>query len=356
MGGSAQFNGVLEAGGSLYIDDGRPTPREFGETIRNLRELSPTNFANVPLGYAMLADVLEADHDLAERFFHRLKLLAYAGARLPDRLYERIQRVALRVRGHKIPFVSGYGATETAPAATYVFWPTDRVGMIGLPHPGVELKLVPWDEQRFEIRIRSAAVTPGYLNSPEATAAAFDEEGFYRMGDAASFVDPADVSEGFLFAGRLTEDFKLQSGVFVNTGRLRMAILDACSPLIYDAVIAGADREFVAALVWPALAPCRAFLQDETASLAEIAQSAKLRAAIRGALTEYNAGHSGTASRIGRVMLLCMPPAFDAGEITAKGYVNQGRVLEQRASEVARLYAEAPDPDVILLKQSEVTP
>ncbi|MDH2406806.1 AMP-binding protein [Bradyrhizobium sp. SSUT18] len=347
MGGSAQFNLVIAAGGSLYIDDGRPTPTEFKETIRNLREIAPTVFSNVPIGYAMLAEALEDDPDLASKFFSRMTLFGYAGARLPDELYTRIQRLAVRHTGRKIPFTSGYGATETAAATTYVYWPTDRVGLIGLPHPGVELKLVPAGEGRYEVRTRSIAVTPGYLGNEEATRAAFDDEGFYKMGDAATFVDESDPKAGFLFAGRLTEDFKLLSGIFVHAEKLRASLLEALSPLVCELVITGADQAFVGLLAWPNLASCRQFIEPPGVSAEEIVQSPVMQSAIRDALIEFNKTHGATSMHVRRALLLAEPPSFDRGEVTAKGNINPKAVHSNRAAAVARLYSDHPDASVI---------
>ena len=343
MGGSAVFHGVLEEGGTLYIDDGRPVPGAFEESIRNLKEISPVDYANVPAGYAMLVEALERDEILAGNFFRNLRTLLYAGARLPDDICARMQALAVHYTAHRIPFVSGYGSTETGPSGTWVFWATERVGLLGLPQPGVELKLVPLDEVRYEVRFRSSTVTPGYLHEPELTRQAFDEEGFYKMGDAASFVDARDPHEGLVFAGRIAEEFKLQSGVFVRVGTLRVQIVDATAPLLRDVVVAGADRAFIGLLAWPNLEACRTFLNQPSASLAEIIQSPVLHAALAQRLMAHNRSHPGSSTRIRRLLLLAEPPSMDAGEMTDKGYVNQRRVLERRTEEIARLFADHPD-------------
>ena len=348
--GNAQFNGVLAAGGTFYIDEGNPTPALFAETIRNLREVAPTRFGNVPVGYAMLMDALERDESLAANFFSRLDLLIYAGARLPDELYERFQRLAVQFTGFRIPFVSAYGATETAPCVTHVYWPTDRVGLIGLPHPGVDLKLVPLDGERFEVRARSIAVMPGYLGEPELTSAAFDDEGFYRLGDAASFVDRSDPREGFLFAGRVSEDFKLMSGVFVNAGQMRSAALELAAPLLAEAVVVGPDRPWLGLLAWPNIAACRALLKDDKADISQIVKSELIRGRLAEMFSKHNRSEAGSSRRIARLLLLSEPPSFDANEITAKGSINQKAVLTNRSGEVARLFSADPDDDVILCK------
>ena len=222
MGGNATFQGNLADGGTTYIDDGKPLPGLFEETLRNLREISPTYFANVPAGYAMLATALEKDEALAKRFFKNLNSLAYGGATLPSDLYERMEALAVKHTGYRLPFVTGWGSTETAPTATTVHWASERVGLIGLPFPGVQLKLVPTGEAgRYELRLKSVIVTPGYFRRPDLTAEMFDEEGFYKIGDAGRFVDPEDPSWGLIFDGRVVEDFKLLSGTFVLVGTLR---------------------------------------------------------------------------------------------------------------------------------------
>ena len=210
MGGNATFQGNLADGGTTYIDDGKPLPGMFEETLRNLREISPTYFANVPAGYAMLATALEKDEALAKRFFRNLNSLAYGGATLPSDLYERMEALAVKHTGYRMPFVTGWGSTETAPTATTVHWASERVGLIGLPFPGVQLKMVPTGEEgRYELRLKSVIVTPGYYRRPDLTAQMFDEEGFYKIGDAGRFVDPDDPSWGLIFDGRVVEDFKL---------------------------------------------------------------------------------------------------------------------------------------------------
>ena len=350
MGGSAEFHRVLGEGGTLYIDDGKPTLEGFARTLRNLREIAPTRYASVPAGYAMLADALEAEPGLAAKFFSRLRTLAYGGARLPDELFERFQALAVRSAGHRVPFLSGYGATETAPSATFVFWPSERAGLIGLPQPGVTLKLEPLEGDRYEIRIRGDSVMPGYLNHPEATVAAFDSEGYYKTGDAAAFVDPEDPREGLIFAGRIAEEFKLASGVFVRVGALRVDVLEHAAPLLLDLVVTGPDRPFVAGMAWLNPAACRKLAGGEAPGHDELVQSPEVRAAIRAAIEVRNAKVTGGSLRIARLLLLTEPPSMDAGEITDKGYVNQRRVLERRAPDVERLYGNPVADDVLIFQ------
>jgi feruloyl-CoA synthase len=348
MGGNALFNSVLAEGGTLYIDDGRPLPGQFDETIRNLREISPTSYSNVPAGYAVLATVMEKDDALARSFFKNLKGLGYGGAALPDDLYERMQRLAVKHTGHRLVFGTGWGSTETAPTATSTYWETDRVGLIGLPFPGVELKLVPAGP-KYEIRVRGKLVTPGYYRQPELTRAAFDEEGFYRIGDAARFVDPDGPEQGLVFAGRVVEDFKLLSGTFVHVGGLRLAALSAATPVLQDAVVTGQDREFVGLLAWPNLAACRQLVGKPDATLAEVAAHPAVLTRVKDGLAEHNRANPGSSLRIARVLLLNEPPSIDGSEITDKGYINQRAVLDRRAAEVARLYADPPAAGVIVV-------
>src|SRR3984893_16406904 len=256
MGGNALFNPVLTEGGTLYIDDGRPMPGMIDETLRNLREISPTYYANVPAGYSALAAAMEKDDALCRGFFKNLGLMAYGGARLPDDLYDRMQALAVRATGQRIVFYTGWGSTETAPTATGTYWDTERVGLIGLPFPGVELKMVPCGS-KYELRLRGINVTPGYFGRPDLTAAAFDEEGFYCIADAGVFVDPSDPVQGIIFAGRVVEDFKLTTGPFVHVGSLRTDAIAAATPVVQDALVAGQDRPFVGLLAWPNLHACR---------------------------------------------------------------------------------------------------
>lgn len=346
-GGSIQFGLVLASGGTLWLDDGKPVPGQFDETIRNLREVSPTEFGSVPLGYSMLVDALEQDSALAQSMFRDLRVVAYAGAKMPQAVYDRMQVVAVRTMGHRIPFISAFGSTETSASVTMSHWSTESAGCIGLPHPGVTLKLVPLDDDRYEIRVRSEAVTPGYLNRPDATAEAFDSEGFFLMGDAVQFVDVSDPEEGLVFAGRVSEEFKLQSGIFVRVGSLRAEVIDAASGLFSDVVVAGADQPFVALLVWPNLGACRARAGLPRATAAELATSEWMHAAVREALQRHNAAGGGSSRRIHRALVLSEPPNMGAGEITDKGYVNQRRALARRAQDVARLFAEVADEAII---------
>jgi feruloyl-CoA synthase len=348
MGGNAVFHPVLADGGTLHVDDGRPLPGQFDETIRNLREVAPTYMSNVPAAWAMLATALEQDEGLAARFFSRLRLMGYGGATLPDDLYRRLQALAIRHCGQRIVMVTGWGCTETGPTATSTYWNTERVGLIGLPYPGVELKLVPVGG-KYEARIRGPIVMRGYHRQPELTAAAFDEEGFYRIGDAATFVDPGDPAQGLVFAGRVVEDFKLDSGTFVHVGTLRVAAIAAASPVVQDALVAGQDRPYVGLLAWPNLAACRVIAGLPEADVATLVRHPAVIARLRDGLGAMNAGAGGSSGRVARALLLVEPPSVDGNEITDKGYVNQRAGLERRAADVARLYAEPPQDGVIVI-------
>jgi feruloyl-CoA synthase len=349
MGGNALFNPVLLEGGTLYIDDGRPMPGQIEETLRNLHEISPTYYANVPAGYAALAAAMEKDDALCRSFFKNLGLMAYGGARLPDDLYDRMQALAVRATGQRIVFYTGWGSTETAPTSTGTYWDTERVGLIGLPFPGVELKLVPAGP-KYEIRVRGINVTPGYYGQPELTKAAFDDEGFYCIGDAATFVDDNDPVQGLIFAGRVVEDFKLTTGTFVQVGPLRTDAIAAASPVVQDALVTGQDRPFVGLLAWPNLHACRQIVGNPEASYGDVVRHPDVLACLKRGLQAHNAVCAGASSlRIARAMLMTEPASIDGNELTDKGYINQRAGLERRAALVERLYADRPGEDVIVL-------
>jgi feruloyl-CoA synthase len=349
MGGNALFNPVLIEGGTLYIDDGRPMPGMIDETLRNLHEISPTYYANVPAGYAALAAAMEKDDALCRSFFKNLGMMAYGGARLPDDLYERMQALAVRTTGERIVFYTGWGSTETAPTSTGTYWDTERVGLIGLPFPGVELKMVPVGS-KYELRLRGVNVTPGYFGRPDLTRAAFDEEGFYCIGDAGVFVDPEDPVQGIIFAGRVVEDFKLTTGTFVHVGSLRTDAIAAATPVVQDALVTGQDRPFVGLLAWPNLHVCRQLVGNPDASYEDVVKHPEVRACLKRGLEAHNKSTEGASSmRIARGMLMTEPASIDGNELTDKGYINQRAGLERRAALVERLYADPPGEDVIVL-------
>jgi feruloyl-CoA synthase len=329
--GSKTFGIALRHGGTFYVDAGKPAPGAFDTTLRNLREVAPTFYFNVPRGWALLADALEDDAALARTFFSRVRVLLNAGAGIPEALRRRIALLARTYGEREIPVISAWGATETAPMATAV-WGSDPAWpeTVGTPVPGVEIKLEPLGS-RFELRVRGVTVTPGYWAAPEATSAAFDDEGFFKTGDAGELADPADPSRGIRFAGRIAENFKLSSGTWVNVGALRLALLEAAAPLVHDVVLTGADRDELGALVFGA-----GGATDDAA-----------RIRLQKAFAEHNRRNPSTSTRIARAVLLPDAPNAAAGEITDKGSVNQSAVLERRHDQVARLYAEHVDPGVI---------
>ena len=349
FGGNHNFNMALRHAGTLYIDGGRPLPHLVDETVRNLTEVSPTVYFNVPAGYAALLPRLERDAAFACSFFKDLRMIFYAGAALPQDLWTRLEAVSARTIGTRVPLTSSWGTTETAPLATAAHFIIDRAGPIGVPAPGVEIKLVP-SGAKLEIRVRGPNVTPGYWKRPDLDAAAFDAEGFYQPGDAVQLADPHDPNQGVVFDGRLAEDFKLTSGTWVHVGALRVALLAAASPALQDAVIAGADRAEIAILAWLNVAACQKLIGDGApTSLADLARHPVVRAHVSHALAQWNAAHPGSSERIARAVLLTDPPSIDGGEITDKGYINQRLALERRAADVARAFAEPPDAEVIVL-------
>jgi feruloyl-CoA synthase len=316
----------------------------FAQTIANLTDVPPTMYFNVPAGYAQLVPALEADHEFAGRFFSRLRLMFNAAAALPAGLRDRLGEVGLRTVGHHVPVTGSWGATETAPAVTSAHFAFTDARCIGVPLPGTEVKLVP-AEDAYEIRAKGPNVTPGYLARPDLTAAAFDEQGFYRTGDAVTPADPADPGAGLLFRGRIAEDFKLGTGTFVRVGAVRAALLSAV-PVLSDAVLAGENRDFVCALAWLNVAEARKLGAEPETDGDTLAHPA-LRELLAAALAGHNDA-AGSAARVERLLVMAQPASLDAGEITDKGYVNQRKVLARRAALVELLYADPPPAGVIV--------
>ncbi len=338
--GNIGFNGVLWAGGTVYLDEGKPIPGLFDTTIKNLYEVSPMVFGSAPVAFGMLAEAMERDPALRASFFKNLVYMGYGGATLSNDVNDRLQALAVAETGHRIPLTTMYGATETQ-GITVTHWATERVGLVGLPLPGITIKLVP-NGTKYEVRVKGPTVTTGYHGDAEKTAAAFDEEGFYKLGDAAKFVDDNDPAQGMVFDGRVTEDFKLDSGTWVSVGVLRPDVVAACSPFVMDAVICGQDKPFIGALVWPSMAGMQSLA-------AEGNPLEKLTELLSEKLKAFNATAGGGSRRIGRLIIMTEPPSIDAGEITDKGYVNQRATLERRAALVDGLYANPPAPGVIAL-------
>jgi feruloyl-CoA synthase len=348
FGGSHNIGITVYNGGTFYIDEGKPGAAGIQETVRNLREIAPTVYFNVPKGYEDLLPILRADRQLREKFFSRVRLLFYAGAGLSQPVWDAYRELGMETCGERVIMVTGLGATETAPMAVQTTWETDRAGVIGLPIPGVEAKLVP-QGGKLEICVRGPNITPGYWRQPELTQKCFDEEGFYKMGDSVRFVDPQDVSKGFLFDGRLSEDFKLSTGTWVSVGPLRARILGHFSPLLRDCVITGHDRDHVGMLVFPDVEACRAVcpVLAEGATPAAILKSDSVRATFRALLETLAVTSTGSSNCVTRAILMEEPPSLDAGEMTDKGSLNQRAVLDHRAALVEELYSAAEIPHVI---------
>ena len=331
FGGNHNFGLALYNGGTLYIDEGKPVPHLIGETLRNLREIAPTVYFNVPRGFEEIALALHADRDLARNFFSRVKMLFYAAASLAQPIWDSLHAAAEKTCGERILMITGLGMTETAPFAVCANWEAGQSGGIGHPAPGVELRLAPVGD-KLEVRYRGPSVTPGFWRREALTRESFDADGFYKSGDAARFLDPADPQKGLVFDGRIAEDFKLSSGTFVSVGPLRARIISAGTPWVQDAVIAGHDRREVTALIIP-----RAGTQNTPA----------LRRACQKVIDAVALDATGSASHVARAVLLAEPLSIDAGEITDKGSVNQRAVLKARAALVEDLYAE-PSPSHVL--------
>ncbi|TAJ72292.1 MAG: feruloyl-CoA synthase [Phenylobacterium sp.] len=333
LGANAILHYSAHRGGSLYIDAGQPTAARFGETLRNLREVAPTYQNMVPAAWMLFAEALEQDDELARAFFSRVRLLQYGGAALGQATADRIQAVAVRTVGERISFGSGYGATETGPTACNVHWANARMGMIGLPLPGTSVRLVP-EAGKLDFRVKGPQITPGYLGRPELSAAAFDDEGFYRLGDAARFVEPGQPGAGMVFDGRLSENFKLASGTFVSVGELRIGAVGAIGDAVTDAVVCGENGEAVGLLLYP----------NPTRPRPEI------EAAVRKGLEGLNARAKGSGGRVARALLLPEAPDASSGEITDKGYIAQSLARARRAEAIDRLFADPAPSDVMVFQ------
>ena len=351
-GGNATFGCSLYNGGSYYIDAGKPTPALIAETIRNLRDIAPTVYVSVPKIFEALVDVFRDEPKLAEKFFSRLRMIFYAGAGLSQHLWDELARASVRACGERVPVMSGLGATETSPVATCANWYTDHPANIGLPAPGCELKLVP-NGEKLEIRLRGPNITPGYWRQPELTAAAFDEEGYYRMGDAARFIDPDRPEEGLLFDGRVAEDFKLVTATWVSVGPLRAKVLQEGAPNVLDAVITGHDRDEVGVMIFPNIPACRTLAPhlDANAPPATLLADPAVRGWFQSLIDRLQASGTGSSNRVGRALLLDVPPSFEASELTDKGAISQRAVLRARADRVAELYQTPPSTQVIVARR-----
>lgn len=351
MGGNIVLNRILRFGATLHIDEGKPLPGPFDQTLKNLSEVAPSLYFNVPAGLAMLVAALERDERFAQHFFSRLKYVYYGGAVLSRDLYDRFQRVAVRTTGERVVLTSVFGATESSGPAVTQYWAVDDVGCIGLPVSDVELKLLedPDLPGRYEMRIRGPNIIERYLDAPEKTAAAFDEEGFYLLGDAVRFVDPERPIAGLRSAGRFAEDFKLANGTWVRTAALRTRLIDACSPLVKEAVIAYDGTDTLGTLAWPDAGACAKAL-PELGELrpAELVRHPALLGELARRLAAANAGQRGASMRIERLMLLEDPPSMQHYEVTDKGSINQRAVIERRRAAVVDLFAAPCVPHVVV--------
>ncbi len=345
-GGNHDVGLVLHNGGTFYVDDGKPLPGAIEATVHNLREVAPTWYFTVPKGYEALLPYLRADAQLRRTFFSRLKVLWFAGAGISQAVFDEIKRLAVETCGERIAFLTGFGSTETAPCALARTFESDIASNMGVPVAGLTLKLAP-NEGKLEARVKGPNVTPGYWRAPDLTAKAFDEEGFYRLGDTFTFADPADPARGLLFGGRLAEDFKLATGTWVHVGPLRATVMEGLAPLARDAVVAGLDRPDIGLLIFPDLEGCRRFLADPAADAAALIRDPRLVAEFRKRLARLAATATGSSYRVARALLLAEPPSLDAGEMTDKGSLNQRAVLARRVAQVEALYAAPPAPDVI---------
>ncbi|SCK30115.1 feruloyl-CoA synthase [Vogesella sp. LIG4] len=347
FGGSHNFGIALYNGGSYYIDGGKPTTQGFGETLRNLKEIAPTVFFNVPKGWEMLAEALEQDDALADMFYSRVRLFFFAGAGLSQAAWDKLERVTEARCGERIRIMAGLGMTECSPSCTFTTGPVMQAGYVGLPAPGCEARLVPVDG-KLEARFKGPHVMPGYWRAAEHSAAAFDEAGYYRSGDAVRFYDAAQPQIGLMFDGRIAEDFKLSSGTFVSVGPLRARVISEGAPYVLDAVVTGLDRDEIGLLLFPRLEHCASLAGlAEPAGAEAILSHAAVRACFAALLRSLNRQATGSASRISRLCLMTEAPSIDHGEITDKGSINQRAVLNRRSALVTAMYA-GNSPHLIL--------
>ncbi|MET4204652.1 feruloyl-CoA synthase [Bradyrhizobium sp. LA6.12] len=341
FGANHNFNLVLRNGGSLYIDGGKPAPGLFATSLANLKSVMPTVYFNVPRGFDMLIAALRGDEELRRHFFGEVKFAFYAGAALPQNLWDALEQLSVETVGRPLPMVSAWGSTETSPLATDCHFLAERSGNIGVPIPGTELKLVTSGD-KLEVRVRGPNVTPGYWKAPELTKQAFDDEGFYLIGDAVKLADAERPERGLFFDGRVAEDFKLNSGTWVSVGTLRVAGIAALAPLAQDIVVTGHGGDEVRFLVFPNMAACRAHAGlPETAGVNDVLAHDKVRTAIAQGLAKLKGQGTNSSGHATRALLLAEPPSVDGGEITDKGYINQRAVLTRRADAVARVHDDA---------------
>jgi feruloyl-CoA synthase len=345
-GGSHNVGIAIYNGGTFYVDDGQPTPARFGLTLRNLKDVQPTLFFNVPKAYEFLVAAFDEHPDVRRNLFARLKVLQYAGASLSQHVFDGLDRAARAELGERVMIITGYGSTETAPFAFTTTWPVEQAGHIGLPAAGMEVRLVP-NGDKLELRLKGPNVTPGYWRDAEKTAAAFDELGFYQIGDAVRYADPKDLSQGFVFDGRVSEDFKLSTGTWVNFAAVRSAVIGACAPLIRDVVLTGLDRNFIGAMIFPDLEACArtAGLPSGTAPEPLLAHP-EIRTRFEASLRTLAQRATGSSNHVARALILTAPPDIDRGEVTDKGSINQRAVRTHRTDLLEALYADSLGPDI----------
>ena len=352
FGGNFVFNMTLMHGGTFYIDHGNPTPIGLPTTIQNIKDISPTIYFGVPRSFTAIYARMQEDETLKQAFFKNLKFIFTAAAALDQATYEGMKAMSAEVRGESVPFFSGWGSTETSPDSTLVYWEIGDARVIGLPIPGVKVKLAPDSSGKLELRVKGPNVTAGYHNNEEATASVFDEEGYYCTGDAGKFLDADDPSAGLIFDGRIGEDFKLTSGVWVNNSRLRGSINELGQPFLLEVVIAAPNRDYLTGLVFPNLPALRERFGEAGHACPEDADFLKNEAVTGFFLNifkQHNTAQKGSSGRFERFALLTEPPRIDKNETTDKGYINQSAVLSHRADTVEKLYAESPSGNVIII-------
>jgi feruloyl-CoA synthase len=348
FGGNHNFGLTLYNGGSLYIDEGRPTPKGILATVRNLREIAPTAYFNVPKGFEELVPFLRDEPALRKTFFSRLQMNFFAGAGLAQHVWDEMDAIAVEATGERVPMMTGLGATESGPFAMVCAPEHCQSGYVGLPVPGVEVKLAPV-EGKLEVRLRGPSITPGYWRDPEANAKSYDIEGYYCLGDAVKWIDEADPAKGLQFDGRITEDFKLSTGTWVSVGPLRAKIIAHFAPYFRDVAIAGINRDDIAVMAFPDWDALRALCPDRAGPA--ILADARARREMGRRLAELSAEATGSSRRVARLILLEAPPSLDKGEITDKGSINQRAVLDHRAALIEELYSPTSAPHVIKLHQ-----
>ncbi len=347
FGGNHNISIVLYNGGSLYLDEGKPTDVHFDKTLNNLADVSPTVYFNIPKGFELLVKRLKADAELAKKFFSRLKVTFFAAAGLAQHIWDDMDDLAIQYTGKKIPMLTGLGCTETAPSITFSGVEESASGVIGAPAPGISVKLVP-NQGKMEARVKAITVMPGYWRQPELTAKAFDDEGYYCLGDAFVFLDESKPSLGFRFNGRVTEDFKLDSGTWVCAGTLRSRFISTFAPIVQDVVLCGTNRSYVAALVFPDVVHCQSLVEGgDQLSLDDLVKHPNVRAAFQEKLQAFEAMGTGSSTVVKRIIVQHVPPSLDAHEVTDKGSLNVRSVQACREDQVELLYQDKPAADVI---------